>query len=100
MSSRRLLTPFDDRKTIQLIFLFQFRSLVMNVEKVGDNWKVTYMKTDTKQNVSEECGFVVVANGEFTAPHVPYFEKQEDFKGILKFDHKLDSLDRSKFWHI
>nr|CBI83750.1 flavin-dependent monooxygenase [Arctia caja] len=81
-------------KQFNLEKYIQFRSLVTNVEKVGDNWKVTYMKTGTKQNVSEECGFVVVANGEYTAPHVPYFAKQEDFKGKMLHSHDYrDSED-------
>lgn len=87
MSETKKVSCFKS-KTVQIKkSLFQFRSLVNNVEKVGDNWKVTYMKTDTKQNMSEECGFVVVANGEYIVPHVPYFSKQEDFKGI-KYNNK------------
>ncbi|CAB3241500.1 unnamed protein product [Arctia plantaginis] len=81
-------------KQYDLAKYIQFRSLVTSVEKVGDDWNVTYMKTDTKKNVSEECGFVVIANGEYTAPHVPYFAKQEDFKGKMLHSHDYrDSED-------
>nr|CBI83753.1 flavin-dependent monooxygenase [Tyria jacobaeae] len=72
----------------------KFQSLVTSVERVGDMWNVTYMKTDTKENVSEECGFVVVANGEYIAPHIPYFAKQEDFQGKMPHSHDYrDSED-------
>lgn len=39
------------------------------------------MKSDTRKNVTEKCGFVVVASGEFNSPNVPHFEGQEAFRG-------------------
>lgn len=52
-----------------------------SIKWADDHWDVTYMKTDTKMNHTEQCDFVAVASGEFSSPVWPKFDGQETFKG-------------------
>ncbi|CAB3245985.1 unnamed protein product [Arctia plantaginis] len=74
-------------KKFDLFKNIQFRSLITKVKWTGDKWKVTYMKSDTRKNITEKCNVVVVASGEFNSPNIPHFEGQEAFKGKLMHSH-------------
>ncbi|KAL0869187.1 hypothetical protein ABMA27_007470 [Loxostege sticticalis] len=75
-------------KEFDLNKYIQFRRLVTSVKWVDDHWALTYTKTDTKTNHTEQCDFVAVASGgEFTAPVWPKFEGQETFKGNIIHSH-------------
>lgn len=73
--------------SLQLIkvkyYLFQFQSLITKVQWVDDIWSVTYMKTDSRENITEQCNFVVVATGQYSSPNIPHFEGQEEFEGNM-----------------
>ncbi|XP_075982722.1 senecionine N-oxygenase-like isoform X2 [Anticarsia gemmatalis] len=82
-------------KHFDLMKHIQFQSLVTNIQRVGDKWNVTYMKTDTKQTVTEQCDFVTVASGEYSSPFIPDIEGLKDFKG--KIMHSHDYKDAEAF---
>nr|Q8MP06.1 RecName: Full=Senecionine N-oxygenase; Short=SNO; Flags: Precursor [Tyria jacobaeae]CAD12369.1 senecionine N-oxygenase [Tyria jacobaeae] len=65
----------------------QVRSLVTWVQRTEDKWNLTYMKTDTRKNYTEECDFVVVASGEFSTPKIPHIKGQEEYKGKTMHSH-------------
>nr|CBI83746.1 pyrrolizidine alkaloid N-oxygenase [Arctia caja] len=73
----------------------QVQSLITWVEWTGYSWNLTYMKTDTRQNYTEECGFVVVATGEYSTPKIPHIKGQELYKG--KTMHSHDYKDPEDF---
>ncbi|CAB3225449.1 unnamed protein product [Arctia plantaginis] len=81
-----------------LIENIQFQSLVTKVQWEDDIWNVMYMKTDTRENITEHCNFVVVATGEYSSPNVPHFEGQEEFKG--KIIHSHDYKDAEDFRNL
>ncbi|KAM3962560.1 flavin-dependent monooxygenase FMO1 [Aphomia sociella] len=72
---------FDLMKSIQL------RSYVTSIKRAGDRWNVTYMRTDTRDNHTEVCDFVVVSTGEYSNPVWPKFEGQSTFKGKIIHSH-------------
>ncbi|XP_013183012.2 senecionine N-oxygenase [Amyelois transitella] len=72
---------FDLMKNIQL------RSFVTSVKWAGDRWNVTYMKTDTRNNHTEQCDFIVVASGEYRLPSWPKIEGQNLFRGNIIHSH-------------
>ncbi|KAL0869186.1 hypothetical protein ABMA27_007469 [Loxostege sticticalis] len=74
-------------KQFDLVQHIQFRSLVTSIKWADDHWDVTYMKTDTKMNHTEQCDFVAVASGEFSSPVWPKFDGQETFKGKMIHSH-------------
>lgn len=41
------------------------------------------MKTDSRENITEQCNFVVVATGQYSSPNIPHFEGQEEFEGNM-----------------
>ncbi|CAB3245987.1 unnamed protein product [Arctia plantaginis] len=83
---------FDLMKDIQL------NSQVTWVQWTGEDWNLTYTKSDTKNNVTEQCDFVVVASGEFNNPYIPKFKGQELFKGKVLHSHSYKDAEdyRSK----
>lgn len=69
-----------------------------SVKWVDDHWALTYTKTDTKTNHTEQCDFVAVASGgEFTAPVWPKFEGQETFKGMPSWQQSFCYKDFRKY---
>ncbi|CAB3248993.1 unnamed protein product [Arctia plantaginis] len=74
-------------KHFHLMKDIQLESFVTKVQWSGDGWNVTFMKSDTKENVTEFCSFVVVASGEYSKPFIPEVEKMNDFKGKILHSH-------------
>ncbi|XP_063387555.1 senecionine N-oxygenase-like [Cydia fagiglandana] len=61
----------------------EFRSLVTSVKWAGTQWEISYTKTDTKENATATCGFVILATGHLGKPKIPKFEGQDSFKGKI-----------------
>ncbi|KAJ0173680.1 hypothetical protein K1T71_010829 [Dendrolimus kikuchii] len=70
-----------------LLQYIQFRSYVTGIKWVDDHWNLQYLKTDTRENVTEVCDFIVIASGEYSDPVMPHFEGMESFKGKVIHSH-------------
>lgn len=64
-------------------YYLQLQSLVTLVAYNGEQWELSYMKTDTKENVTELCDFMVVASGEFSSPVIPDIDRLDQYKGKI-----------------
>ncbi|KAL4715975.1 hypothetical protein ACJJTC_013275 [Scirpophaga incertulas] len=65
----------------------KFQSYITSIKWDKNHWNVTYTKVDSKENRTEECDFVVVSNGVFSAPVWPKFEGQDRFNGKMIHSH-------------
>ncbi|XP_032521593.2 senecionine N-oxygenase-like [Danaus plexippus] len=72
---------FDLMKNIQL------RSYVKSVKRLEDTWELTYTRTDTNENDTVYCDFVVVAIGQYNKPHVGKFSGLDEFEGTVIHSH-------------
>ncbi|XP_021194963.3 senecionine N-oxygenase isoform X1 [Helicoverpa armigera] len=82
-------------KHFELMNNIQLQSYVNLVKWAKDHWEVTYTKTDTKEQLTEVCDFIVVASGEFSSPVIPNIDRLEMFKG--KVIHSHDYKDAEEF---
>lgn len=82
-------------KHFDLLSHIQLRSLVTSVKWAGNHWNLTYTKTDTKENVTETCDFIVVANGPYNTPVWPKYDGIETFEGNMIHSH--DYKDRKAY---
>lgn len=74
-------------KHYDLLKHIQFRSFITAVKWAGDHWNLHYMETDTKNNRTEICDFIVIASGEYCEPVTPYLEGIDTFKGNVIHSH-------------
>ncbi|XP_063387234.1 senecionine N-oxygenase-like [Cydia fagiglandana] len=70
-------------KAFDLEKYIQFRSLVTSVKWADTQWEISYIKTDSKENSTMTCDFVIVATGHWSLPKIPNFEGQEKFEGKI-----------------
>ncbi|XP_026735259.1 senecionine N-oxygenase-like isoform X2 [Trichoplusia ni] len=82
-------------KHFELMNNIQLQSLVTLVAYNGEQWELSYMKTDTKENVTELCDFMVVASGEFSSPVIPDIDRLDQYKGRVMHSH--DYKDSEEF---
>ncbi|XP_026315002.1 senecionine N-oxygenase-like [Hyposmocoma kahamanoa] len=74
-------------KSFDLVKRIQFKTFVTSVEWAAGRWIVSYTKLDSKENATESCDYVIVANGEFLNPYVPKFQGLDLFKGSIIHSH-------------
>ncbi len=74
----------------------RFRHPVRNVQyhKDSDNFTVTAHDLVNDKSVKESFDYVIVANGHFSTPHVPYFDGMDKFGGRVLHAHDFrDALE-------
>ena len=74
----------------------RFRHPVRNVQyhKDSDNFTVTAHDLVNDKSVKETFDYVIVANGHFSTPHVPYFDGMDKFGGRVLHAHDFrDALE-------
>ena len=74
----------------------RFRHPVRNVQyhKDSDNFTVTAHDLVNDKSVKESFDYVIVANGHFSTPHVPYFDGIDKFGGRVLHAHDFrDALE-------
>jgi trimethylamine monooxygenase len=74
----------------------RFRHPVRNVEyhKDADNFTVTAHDLVNDKSVKETFDYVIVANGHFSTPNVPYFDGMDKFGGRVLHAHDFrDALE-------
>ncbi|CAG9565400.1 unnamed protein product [Danaus chrysippus] len=74
-------------KHFDLMKYIQLRSYVKSVKKLENNWEITYTRTDTYENETVYCDFVVVAIGQYNKPHVVKFPGLDEFEGTVIHSH-------------
>lgn len=80
-------------KHFDLMPNIQFQSVVKEIRRVDDVWNLSYRKTDTGEDLTEQCDFVVVASGEYSSPNIPHMERQEEFKGKIMHSHDYKDVE-------
>jgi thioredoxin reductase len=80
-------------KKFQLESLIRLSTTVVQVEKVGEEWQVTLLNTQTKQVSHERFDAIVIANGHFCEPLIPEIPGLEEFQGTVS--HSISYRDPS-----
>lgn len=71
-----------------------------SVKRLEDTWELTYTRTDTNENDTVYCDFVVVAIGQYNKPHVGKFSGLDEFEGKTLENKVGNSTYFSKFINI